>query len=188
MITGLDSASSEYACIWCKCPLDERSLTDKQWSITDTALGARTIEENIALSSRKRTSRTKTYNVSRRPLFPTIPLSHVVIDNLHLFLRVADVLIDLLVLELRRQDSIEKTKKFSSFDITKFRHLDRYQQFVASLGIPGYNFFIGKDSKQLKYRTLTGPENLKLFEKINLEQMLPSLPESETITNPSALD
>ena len=32
---------------------------------------------------------------------------HVVIDNLHLFLRTSDVLIDLLIVELRRQDAIE---------------------------------------------------------------------------------
>ena len=42
-----------------------------------------------------------------------IPLSRVVIDNLHLFLRVADVLIDLLIVELKRHDAIEKVKKFS---------------------------------------------------------------------------
>lgn len=45
--------------------------------------------------------------MSNKPLFPTIPLMHVVIDNLHLFLRTSDVLIDLLIVELRRQDAIE---------------------------------------------------------------------------------
>ncbi len=113
--------------------------------------------------------------------FPRYPLSNAVIDNLHLFLRVSDVLIDLLILELRRQDSIEKTKKFSNFDVKKCAHLDQYQQFVASLGIPSYNFYVGKDSKQLKCRTLTGPEKLRLLAKINLQELLPSLPESETI-------
>ncbi len=181
MATGIDSASSEYACIWCKCPIDERCLTDKQWSITDTSLGARTVEENIELSSRTRTRHSKSYNVSRPPLFPTIPLTNVVIDNLHLFLRVSDVLIDLLILELRRQDSIEKTRKFSNFDVKKCAHLGRYQEFVASLGISGYNFYVGKASKQLKCRTLTGPEKLKLLSRINIQELLPSLPESETI-------
>ena len=40
MVTGIDSASSEYACIWCKCPSWERCLTHKEWSIMDSSLGA----------------------------------------------------------------------------------------------------------------------------------------------------
>ncbi len=104
------------------------------------------------------------------------------IDNLHLFLHVSDVLIDLLITELQRQqDSIEKAKKLTHFDPEKYRHLDRFQRFVTSLGIPGYNFWIGKNSKQLKWRDLTGPEKLKLFAKINLQELLsPLLPEHET--------
>jgi len=122
----------------------------------------------------------KKNNVSNPPLFPFIPLKNVVIDN-HLFLHVSDVLTDQLLLELRRQDSIDKTKRFTTFDVKKCRHLDRYQNFVSSLGIPGYGLWIGRDSKQLKSRTLTGPEKLKLFANVNIQELLPSLPESETI-------
>ena len=64
-----------------------------------------------------------------------IPLSQVVIDNLHLFLRVADVLIDLLIVELKRHDAIEKVKKLQSFNPEKYKHLDKYQKFVSGLGI-----------------------------------------------------
>ena len=60
-----------------------------------------------------RNARRKQFNVSHTPLFPMIPLSRVVIDNLHLFLRVADVLIDLFIVELKRHDANEKVKKFS---------------------------------------------------------------------------
>ena len=96
-------------------------------------------------------------------MLPTIPLKNVVSDNLHLFLCVADVLFDQLILKLCRQDLIDKTKKLSNFEC---KHLNRYQNFVSSLGIPGYIFWIGRDSKQLKCRTLTGPEKLKLFTNI----------------------
>ena len=77
LITGIDSASSRYACIWCKCPSEERCKMDKFWSVTDTALGARSIQENVELSSLPKSK--KKYNVSRLPLFPTIPLQNVVI-------------------------------------------------------------------------------------------------------------
>ena len=56
----------------------------------------------------------KQFNVSHPPLFPGIPLKNVVIDNLHLFLRVSDVLINLLVVELKRQDGIERVKKMTA--------------------------------------------------------------------------
>ena len=84
--TGVDSATCEHACIWCKCPTGVRHDMDRPWSLTDTNLGARTIEENEQLSKEPRSK--KRFNVSRAPLFPTIPLTNVVIDNLHLFLQV----------------------------------------------------------------------------------------------------
>ena len=53
----------------------------------DTSQGART-QENITHASKT----TKIFSVSNKPLFENIPLKNVVIDNLHLFLRVSDVL------------------------------------------------------------------------------------------------
>lgn len=100
MATGIDSASSTYACIWCKCPSYERFDPEKVWSISDPGNGARTIEDTIQQAQRPKTRRQ--FNVSHPPLFPTIPLTNVVIDNLHLFLRVSDLLLDLLIIELRR--------------------------------------------------------------------------------------
>ncbi len=77
--------------------MTERGDLEKKWSISDTAQGARTVEENISLAGKSR----KQFSVSHAPLFPTIPLVNVVIDNLHLFLRVSDVLINHLIEELR---------------------------------------------------------------------------------------
>ena len=50
MITGIDSATSTHACIWCKCPSLERYDSSQTWSISDPAHGARTIEENTLIS------------------------------------------------------------------------------------------------------------------------------------------
>ena len=171
-ITGIDSATSQYSCIWCKCPREERYNPEKVWSLSDQSQGARTIDENVS-NAEKRGK--KQFNVSRTPLFPMIPLSRVVIDNLHLFLRIADVLIDLLIVELKRHDAIDRTKKFSSFDPEKYKHLDKFQKFVSGLGIPGYAFYVGKDSKHLKSRTLTGPEKLKLFRNVRIADLVPKL-------------
>ena len=175
MCTGIDSATSDHACIWCKCPKDDCSNVDVQWSITDTSLGTCTIEENVGLSQRRR----KQFNVSRRLLFPTIPLSHVVIDNLHMFLRVSDVLLNQLLDRLKAEDAIDKARKFSNWDISKHKYLKAYEDFVASLYISNYQFYLGKNSHVLKVRSLTGPEKLKLANDINLQSLLPGVAAEE---------
>ena len=172
MVTGIDSASSDYACIWCHCKKDERGDIQREWSLSEKDKGARTIDENVELVKHPRSR--KTFNVSNEPLFPNIPLANVVIDNLHLFLRTSDVLIDLLIVELRRQDAIEKVKKFSNSDLTRYKHIQLFQTFVSSLGIPGFEFYIGRSSKELKCRSLTGPEKLKLFRNISIRNLLPT--------------
>ena len=45
IICGLESATSQHACIWCECSKTERCDMDLEWSITDPTNGARTIEE-----------------------------------------------------------------------------------------------------------------------------------------------
>jgi hypothetical protein len=105
-----------------------------------------------------------------------------VIDNLHLFLRVADVLINLLITELRRQDSIDQRKRFTGqFDVSKFKHLESYEKFVSSLGIPSFQFYVGEASKALKCRSLTGPEKLKVFDSIDIKSLLPTISEDTSI-------
>ena len=55
MVTGIDSASSNYA--WCKCPALEHFDSGQQWSISDVSCGARM---NISIAD----SRKKKFNVS----------------------------------------------------------------------------------------------------------------------------
>ena len=98
MVCGIDCPNCNYACIWCQCLKDLRWDMDKSWSIYDVSLGARS---TLQLS--------KKYNMSKAPLFPFIPLDHVVIDTLHLFLRLPDQLINLLIQELQRKDGISRS-------------------------------------------------------------------------------
>ncbi len=77
--TAIDSATSTYVCIWYKCSKDDLPNVGSGWSIMDTAKGARKVEESTDLGQKCK----KQFNVSHPPLFPSIPLSNVVIDNLH---------------------------------------------------------------------------------------------------------
>ena len=178
MSTGIDSATSTFACIWCKCPADLHSNTVRKWSVTDTDQGARTIKENIRLA----TQSTAKFNVSHTPLFPSIPLSRVVVDNLHMFLRVSDVLIDLLITELRTLDKIKQATKLKSLD--NLIHLALFEKSVKDLGVSGFTFWIGRESRKLKWRTFTGPKKLKILSNIDLVALFPEI---ENVKNIQAL-
>ena len=70
-------------------------------------------------------------------------------------------------------------KRFSSFEISRYKHIQGFQQFVKSLGIPGFEFYIGRTSKELKCRSLTGPEKLRVFQNIRIRFLLPEFSSSE---------
>ena len=48
-------------------------------------------------------------------------------------------------------------------------------------GVTGFSFWIGKESKQLKWRSLTGPEKLTVFKKINIAETFPEVPQSTEV-------
>ena len=109
IVCGIGPANHEFACMWCKCPWSERWNPNKHWSFSDVAKSAQTLREIKELSRLSE----KKYNCQRAPLFDFIPLDHVIIDTLHLFLRISDVLIELLIKELRTQDAILKKEVFN---------------------------------------------------------------------------
>ena len=82
----------------------------------------------------------------------------------------ADTLIDLL--ELRRLDKIDKCSRLSK-SIDQLQYIKKYERTLKMLGIPAFSFWIGKESKKLNWQTLTGPEKLKLFEKLNIPETFP---------------
>ena len=114
---------------------------------------------------------TKRFNVLNQPLFPSIPLTNVIVDNLHLFLWVSDVLIDLLIVELRRLDKVGKVSQFSSLE--KLAYLQKIEKPVKDIGIIGFSFWIGRESKKLKWWTFTGPEKLILLKNLKLAELFP---------------
>ena len=85
------AANQNFACIWCKCPKHERFDINKKWSLTDKSLRAR--------DSHKigKHAESKQHNCKTNLLFDFIPIDHVIIDTLHMFLRISDNLIELLI-------------------------------------------------------------------------------------------
>ena len=124
LCTSIGGANSKYACIWCKCPSADRHDIKRKWSINNITEGARTIDEIKFLSALpKSRSPDEKYSCKEQPLFPFIPIGHTIPDILHLFLRITDVLINLLILDLRTHDAVNKYKKNES----------RFQQYINFL-------------------------------------------------------
>ena len=89
-------------------PKDKRYNMHLQWSVTDESLGARTVKDMVRrLKLGKRNK--ERLNCYREPIFGFIPMHHVVIDALHLFLRISDILINVLIWDIRILDGIEKS-------------------------------------------------------------------------------
>lgn len=171
-----------FSCIWCKCAKNQCHSLETQWSIIDEEQGARTTQSIIDASKLPKRS-TSRYNVSHEPLFTSIPMHRVIPDNLHMFLGIGDVLINLLVIELRRQDGIDDKCKL--LDRNKARHvMCQYMKSEKYLNeackIP-FQFYICKDSNTLKWRDLTGPEKYRLLSKVKWPSIFPQLPNVETV-------
>ena len=86
-----------------------------------------------------------------------------------------DVLINLLIAELRRLDGLDKVKA-KKLDLTKVTHIAKYQKFLNEDCKVSFHFYIDKESKVLKWRDLTGPEKIKVLNTINVPDLFPNIP------------
>ena len=92
------------------------------------------------------------------------------IDSLHLFLRIGDVLINLLIRDLRFLDGVEKATSVITPDSTNMKS---YEEFLNKSCKIRFRWFIDKESK---WRDLTGPEKVRLFERIDIPTLFPAHP------------
>lgn len=96
----------------------------------------------------------------------------MVIDTLHLFLRVADILINLLIQDLRREDGIAKA---TNVDLSKHTGITAYEKFLNEACKVTFRWYTCKETRQLKWRDLTGPEKVRVFNNIDIPKYLPML-------------
>lgn len=89
-----------------------------------------------------------------------------------------DVLFNLLILEIRRLDGIERITRPGAINSD---NLTTLESFINDTCHIPFKFFVNKDSRQLTWRDLMGPEKLTFFEKVNLPTLLPQLPDVEKI-------
>ena len=87
---------------------------DKTWSIEDVKNGARTVK---SITSCRSQSKAKQYGCIHAPLFPTISITHVIPDVLHIFSRITDVLFDLLIMDIQRQDGVDNGSRLGQLEL-----------------------------------------------------------------------
>ena len=175
MAIGIQAANSTYPCIWCKCPSNARHDLTMNWSLTDIVNGgARSIDEIQKCAKVKKYKKNEKYGCINQPLFPCIPIKRVVPDILHLFLRISDVLTNLLIVKLMRLDGLDKSKSNND-------HLTRYENFLNEECKVSFHFYTDKSSRNTKWRDLVGPEKIKLFKKIVIPELFPDFPQGNKV-------
>ena len=174
IVCGIESANAKFSCIWCRCSSDERWDMEKDWSVFSTDKGARTLDE---IETFKSLPKKRNYGCCRSLLFDFIPIDHVIMDSLHLFLRVSDLLVNLFIQDLRTQDGIKK----ASLNRSVHTNIAANEKFLQDICKIHFHWYTCKDTKQLKWRDLSGPEKIRLFNNVDLPKYFPDIPNVSVI-------
>ncbi len=161
MLLGLAAATSDYACLWCKIHKDDRWDTSKDMNFYSRGSKQRTLEDIKACLQ------SKSFSCINEPLID-IPLDHVVPDELHLFLRVTDRLLENVINEVEERDAIADFNKKNGQ--SKGVLLAKLVQGINDCGVPFHIWSKknadGSASKILEFTSLVGSQKKKLLNKL----------------------
>jgi len=91
-------------------------------------------------------------------------------------LQIADVLINLLIRDLGIKDRIKATVEVPVDSYTKM-----YEKYLNDKCNIQFRWNIDRDSKDIKYRDLTGPEKVRLFSKMDIAETFPLLEKAKKV-------
>ena len=106
MIMGMNSATADYACLWCTIFKEDRWDTSKPSDNYIKVPLKRDLQEIKRLCQCSKDN----YGCINEPLL-NIPLSNVIADELHLLLRITDKLLQNIIDEVLERDAIEDFNK-----------------------------------------------------------------------------
>lgn len=145
-ILGLNAANATYSCMYCKIRKTDRWITQKSQKFYESIRLRRTLDE-----LKKKVGQ---YGVIHPPLFD-VPLDFVVIDELHLLLRIMDILIANLINEA---EQIDKRKRGQNA-------LSSLVFFINTCGV-SFKVWQSKGTNKLDYTSLGGNELKKLLKTL----------------------
>ena len=165
LMLGMKGATSIYACLWCKIAKTERWNMKFDLEYYNKSPLQRTLQEVLRMARQK--GNQDKYSCEHEPLLK-IELDHVVLDELHLLLRIMDVLINNLVKETVEWDKKENFNKRKADQ--KNIHVKNLQSTIRSCGI---SFDIwektnadGKGSGLYDFTSLLGADKKKLLTEL----------------------
>ncbi|EDO29153.1 predicted protein [Nematostella vectensis] len=161
---GLSAANSAYACLWCKVHKKDRGDMSKDDEYYEKDPLRRTLQDIIECGKR---TKGENYCCVNKPLFNIEP-DHILIDELHLMLRVTDILIDNAIEDAMQWDEKEKISKRSNKGSTS--HLSQLVQTIRSCGV---SFQVweklnadGRGSGTYDFTSLMGSDRKKLLKEL----------------------
>jgi hypothetical protein len=161
-VLGLDVnfATGLFPCPWCKCLRARfREYKTMDFSITNNAKYARSLEE---------ANRTEGHGYKNAPVIDFIPFDHVVIDLLHLWLRISGNILDELLKEIEVLDGGWNTKNVeANIHFSNFKNfLENECKIKNPFYVSGAKFVMSSFSGKIRER---------IFAKIDLMVLLPDL-------------
>ena len=158
----MKAATSNFACVWCKIHKDNRWEMDKDLDYYNSVPMKRALQEVINMALKKRAQ--DKFSCDHKPLI-NIDLDHVVLDELHLLVRVMDVLLSNIIQEVISWDQKENFNKKKSEK--RNTNLTKLQETIRSCGV---SFDIwekknedGRGSGQYDFTSFLGADKKKLL-------------------------
>ena len=160
MVLGMAGATSNHACIYCRVHSNERGdmakPEDFYW------------DDHVvrSMSDISKHAQSNSYGCRSEPLVK-LPLTHVVMDELHMMLRITDRLLSNLIEDATDYDAKEKNGILPKSNVL---HLD---ELVKSIELCGVSFRIwetrdpsGRGTGKLEFTSLMGEEKKKLLRRL----------------------
>lgn len=159
MIMGLNSATADYACLWCKIFKEDRWDTSKPSDYYNKEPLKRDLQEIKRLCHCSKDN----YGCINEPLL-NILLTNVIADELHLLLRITDKLLQNIIDEVLERDAIEDFNKPRGRP--KEVYLTKLVKNINDLGISfsvwNKKYAHGSESNIKEFTSLLGSQKKKL--------------------------
>ena len=180
---GLNAACSDFCCLNCHAGTPSyyskavnnwsvQHYLDSKWSMSDDSNGARSFK-SADLSFSKLTEK---FGYVWPPLSSSIPYSRYIVDSMHFFFRVDDVLKQLLIRELMDLESVSVLSR-TSLEIKDTIYIKRLNNFLADkCGIKQPLVKLGTNN--FKMRSIGGLYRNKIFSKC--QELFALFPELNT--------
>jgi hypothetical protein len=152
IVTGINGPTSKYGCIWCIC--EKPDYAKKKFS-----LGRHFPNYPKAK-----------YGQIQPSLLPkNIPLTNVLMDTLHLFLRITDKFVEKIIKECRNLDNLSSEQQYNP---KNSQHLTAFVSFMKDECNIEYSLF-RTTKNAIQGRSLRGLELEKFIERINVMKIIP---------------